>query len=125
LSGFIGATVGVALGVTIRALALEPAIQMLPAVSAAIAVAILAAPCISARLHLSKPSAPIARTEESLSKIMDEPTTNIFVSVVTGVARLIATISFATIGFGAATAVLIGKTNESIKRKSKERFTII
>ena len=87
------------------ATALDPAIQIVPVPSAAIAVAILAAPCVSARRHFSTPSEPIARTLESLSKTIDEPSTNIFVSAVIGAARFIATIAFATIGFGAAVAV--------------------
>ena len=44
LSGFIGVVVGAVLGVATRAFALDPAIHILPALSAAIAVAILAAP---------------------------------------------------------------------------------
>jgi hypothetical protein len=125
LSGFIGATVGVALGVTIRALALEPAIQMLPTESAAIAVAILATPCVSGRRHLSEPSTPIARTAESLSKIMDGPTTNIFVSGVMGVARLIATISFTTMDLGAADALCEENMNGIVKSATAKRFTIM
>ena len=45
--------------------------------------AILATPCVRAKRHFSTPSEPIARTLESLSKTIDEPTTNIFVSTVT------------------------------------------
>ena len=125
LSGLIGAVVGTAPGATTRALALDPAIQILPAESAAIAVAILDAPCVSAKRHFSAPSAPIARTLESFSKTISGPTTNIFVSTVIGVERFIATIALATIGFGTALALCEENTSGRVKRSTKKRFTIM
>ena len=125
LSGLIGAEVGVALGVTTRTLALDPAIQILPALSAASAVAMLDSPCVRARRHFSLPSAPIARTLESFNKTIDEPTKSIFVSGVIGVARFIATIAFTTTGFGAAEALCEEKISGSVKSATAKRFTIV
>ena len=125
LSGLTGADVGTAFGSTTRALALDPAIQILPAVSAAIAVAILEAPCVSARRHFSAPSAPIARTLESFNKTMSGPATSIFVSGVIGVARFIATIAFTLIGLGAAEAICEEKISGRVKSATAKRFTIV
>ena len=123
LSGLIGTAVGVGLGVTTGATALDPAIQIFPVLSAAIAVAILATPCVRAKRHFSTPSEPIARTLESLSKTIDEPTTNIFVSTVTGAARLRATIAFTVIGFGAAVAPCVEKISERERSETTIFFT--
>ena len=125
LSGLIGGVVGIEFGATVGTFALEPATQIFPALSATKAVAILAAPCVSARRHLSTPSAPIAQRVESLSKRIDEPRMCILVFAVTGVARLIATISFATTGFVTAPACCEINTSGRVRRAAARRFTII
>ena len=125
LSGLIGAVVGIEFGATTGIFALEPATHIFPALSAIRAVAILAAPCVSARRHFSMPSAPIAQIVESLSKTIDEPRICILVFAVMGVARLIATISFAATGFVTAPACCETNTSGRVKRAAARRFTIV
>jgi hypothetical protein len=125
LSGLTGDGEGTALGITTGALALEPATQIFPEASAAIAVAILEAPCERVIRHFSAPSEPSARILDSLSKTIDDPTTNIFVSALIGVARLRAAIDLTTIGFGAAEALWEIKRIGKVKSKPTKRFTIL
>ena len=125
LSGLTGDGEGTALGITTGALALEPATQIFPEASAAIAVAILEAPCERVIRHFSAPSEPSARILDSLSKTIDDPTTNIFVSALIGVARLRATIGLTLIGFGAASALCEKTKDARIKRKLIKRFIFL
>lgn len=125
LSGLTGDGEGTALGITTGAFALDPATQIFPEVSAAIAVAILEAPCVNEIRHFSAPFESSARILDSLSKTIDEPTTNIFVSALMGVARLRAAIDLTTIGFGAAEALWEIKRIGKVKSKPTKRFTIL
>ena len=125
LSGFTGGGVGIALGITTGAFALDPATQIFPEESAATAVAILEAPCARFIRHFSAPSEPSARILDSLSKIIDEPTINIFVSALIGADRLSETIGLTTSGFGAAVALWEIKRIGKTKNKPTRRFTIL